>query len=216
MNISPIVSYFVDQGVPLVTVTLLLMFPIVATMIAFLRQTVGIKAFGIYTPSIIIFAFLATGIKYGVALFVSVILVGMVVRFLMKKFRILYLPRVAITLSIVALVILLMLTVGGSFQRTGLAAVSIFPLLIMITLVEKFIATQIEKGNKTAFLLALETLVISIAGYFLLKWNLLINSIIAYPWVILLTIPINIALGKWTGLRISEYFRFREIFKKMQ
>jgi hypothetical protein len=85
----------------------------------------------------------------------------------------------------------------------------------MITLVEKFIATQIEKGNKTAFYLALETLIISVIGYFLLKWGGLIKMIIAYPWMILLTIPINILLGKWTGLRISEYFRFKEVFKKM-
>lgn len=214
-NISPIVSYFVRQGVPLVTAILLLMFPIIATMIAFLRQVVGIKAFGIYTPSIIIFAFFATGIKYGVVLFVSVILIGMAVRFILKRFRMLYLPRIAITLSTVALAMLFVLALGGSLQRTGLAAVSIFPLLIMITLVEKFIATQIEKGNKTAFYLALETLAISIAGYYLLKWDFLINFVVAYPWIILLTIPINIILGKWTGLRISEYFRFREVFKKM-
>lgn len=215
-NINPIVNYFVEQGVPLVTVTLLLMFPIIATLIAFLRQVAGIKAFGIYTPSIIIFAFLATGIKYGIALFVSVILVGMLVRILIKKFRILYLPRVAITLSIVAIAVLILLAIGGSFQRTGLAAVSIFPLLIMITLVEKFISTQIEKGDKTAFLLAVETLGIAILGYYLLKWPFLVNLVISYPWVILLTIPINIALGKWAGLRVSEYFRFREVFKKMQ
>lgn len=216
MNISPIINYFVDQGVPLVTVTLLLMFPIIATLIASLRQLVGIKAFGIYTPSIIIFAFLATGIKYGVALFVSVILVGMIVRLILKKLRILYLPRVAVTLIIVSISILLILTFGGSMKRTGLAAVSIFPLLIMITLVEKFIATQIEKGNKTASILALETLVISICGYYLLNWKLLVNFVIAYPWVILFTIPFNIILGKWTGLRLSEYFRFREVFKKIK
>jgi len=214
-DISPIVNYFVNQGVPLITVTLLLMFPIIATMIAFLRQVIGIKAFGIYTPSIIIFAFFATGIKYGIVLFVSVILVGMAVRFLLKKFRLLYLPRIAITLSTVALAMLMMLAFGGSLQRTGLAAVSIFPLLIMITLVEKFIATQIEKGNRTAFYLALETLAISVVGYYLLKWGVLVKFVVAYPWAILFTIPINIMLGKWSGLRISEYFRFREVFKKM-
>jgi hypothetical protein len=214
-NISPIIKYFVDQGVPLGTVILLLMFPLIATLAAVFRQLIGIKAFGIYTPSIIIFALLATGIKYGLALFIVVILVGMVIRFLLKKLRILYLPRVAITLSIVSLSILLLLVLGGSFQRTGLAAVSIFPLLIMITLVEKFVAAQIEKGNKVAMILALETLIISLVGYYLVKWPLLISLIVAYPWVVLLTLPINFALGKWTGLRLSEYFRFKEVFKRM-
>lgn len=212
---SPIINFFVTEGVPRETVELLLMVPIVATFIAFLRQVVGIKAFGIYTPSIVIFAFIATGIKYGVAIFVSVIIVGMMVRFLLKKLRILYLPRVAITVSIVALAILGILVLGGSQQRTGLAAVSIFPLLIMITIVEKFVAAQIEKGNKTAMILAVETLVISLVGYYLVKWPSLTNLIGTYPWVILFTIPINIFLGKWTGLRLAEYFRFREILKKI-
>lgn len=215
MNSSPIINFFVTEGVPRETVELLLMLPIVATFIAFLRQVVGIKAFGIYTPSIVIFAFIATGIKYGVAIFASVIIVGMLVRFLLKKLRILYLPRVAITVSLVALAILGILVIGGSQQRTGLAAVSIFPLLIMITIVEKFVAAQIEKGNKTAMILAIETLVISLLGYYLVKWPLLTNLIDAYPWVILFTIPVNIFLGKWTGLRLAEYFRFREIIKKM-
>ncbi|OGI22807.1 MAG: hypothetical protein A3E91_03875 [Candidatus Moranbacteria bacterium RIFCSPHIGHO2_12_FULL_40_10] len=190
------------------------MFPIIATIIAFLRQIVGIKAFGIYTPSIVIFALLGTGLKYGVAIFVSVILVGMVARFLLKGLRLLYLPRLAITLSLVAFSILVILMTGGSLQRTGLAAVSIFPLLMIIILVEKFIAAQIEKGGKTAMVLALETLIISLVGYYVIKNGYLIKTVVLYPWIVLLTVPINIFLGKWTGLRLSEYWRFREILKK--
>lgn len=216
LHISPIISYFLNQGVPFDTVLLLLILPVIATFIAFLRQVVGIKAFGIYTPLIITFAFLATnGIKYGIAIFASVILVGMLMRFVLKSFRLLYLPRVAITVSVVALVILGILVFGGSLRRTGLAAVSIFPILIMITLVEKFVTVQIEKGNKTAVVLAFETLLISIIGYYIASWSLLIRFLAQYPWIILATIPINIILGKWTGLRFKEYLRFKEILKKM-
>jgi hypothetical protein len=214
-NINPLISYFINQGVPIDTVVLLLMFPVIVTLIAFFRQIVGIKAFGIYTPSIVIFAFLAIGIKYGAAIFVSVIMVGMLARLVLKKLRMLYLPRIAITLSIVAFSILFILVLGGSFQRTGLAAVSIFPLLIMITIVEKFITAQIEKGSRTALALALETLIISVAGYYLASWSVFIGVMIKYPWVVLFTIPINIFMGKWTGMRLSEYFRFREVLKKM-
>jgi hypothetical protein len=217
-TISPSINYFVSQGVPLETIILVLTLPIIATMIAFFRQVVGIKAFGIYTPLIVTFAFLAmgvNGIKYGVIIFVSVIFIGMVTRFILKKFRLLYLPRVAITLSVVAFSILAILIFGGSLHRTGLAAVSIFPLLIMIAIVEKFVAAQIEKGNKTAILLAVETLVISLIGYYLASWDILRGAIMACPWLVLLTLPINFVLGKWTGLRFAEYFRFREILKKM-
>lgn len=216
-NVSPLIQYFIREGVPLGTVVLLLVLPIVVTLIAFFRQVIGIKAFGIYTPAIVTFAFLATPqLRYGVVVFVSVILVGMLMRFALKSLRILYLPRVAITLSIIAFAILFLLGIGGSMQRTGLASVSIFPILIMITIVEKFVATQIEKGNRTAIILAVETLIISLVGYYLASWPLLVKGLIAYPWAVLFTIPINIFLGKWDGLRLIEYFRFREVLKNLK
>jgi hypothetical protein len=213
---SPIVGFFLSDGVPYETIKLILLLPVIATVIAFLRQVVGIKAFGIYTPLIITFAFLATnGLKYGLVIFASVILIGMVMRFVLKPFRLLYLPRVAIMLTVVAILTLGVLTFGGNMHRTGLASVSIFPILIMITLVEKFVAVQIEKGDKTAIILAMETLLISVLGFFIANWSVLIKLIIAHPWVILFTIPINIILGRWTGLRLAEYWRFKEIIKKM-
>lgn len=219
MQYHSFINFIVEQGVPLQTVALLLMLPIVVTLVAFFRQVVGIKAFGIYTPSIITFALLAfdpNGLKYGIAIFISVIAVGTLSRLLMKQFRLLYLPRVAMTVSIVSLSILGVLVIGGMFQRTGLAAVSIFPLLIMITLAEKFVATQIEKGSRIALILAVETLVISVTGYFLVSWDALVTLILSHPWIILLTFVINFSLGKWTGLRITELLRFRTIIKRLQ
>lgn len=214
-NISPIINFFIAEGIPFETVILILMLPIIATFIAFLRQVVGIKAFGIYTPLIITFAFLATnGLKYGIVIFLVVVLSGMLMRLILKPLRLLYLPRVAIMLSLVAMIVLFMLTLGGNLRRTGLASVSIFPILIMITLVEKFVAVQIEKGNKTAIILTLETLFISVVGFYIASWRGLIILISTWPWVVLLTLPINFFLGKWTGLRLSEYLRFREILKK--
>lgn len=216
LAISPVIRFFILEGVPFETIILILMLPIIATLIAFLRQVVGIKAFGIYTPLIITFAFLATnGLRYGVAIFLAVIFIGMLMRFILKPFRLLYLPRVAIMLTVVALLILLLLVFGGNLKRTGLASVSIFPILIMITLVEKFVAVQIEKGNKTALILALETLVISVIGFYIASWNVLIELLVGHPWIILLTIPINILIGRWTGLRVSEYIRFKDVIKKL-
>jgi hypothetical protein len=208
------VNLALANGVPLETLILVLLLPIIVTVIAFFRQVVGVKAFGIYTPAIITFAFLATNdIRYGITIFITVIVVGTATRLLLKHFRLLYLPRVAIMITIVGFSILLLLIVGGINNRTGLASVSIFPILIMITLVEKFVAVQIEKGGRTAVILALETLLISVVGYYIASWGSLIRLLLTYPWMSLLTIPVNIFLGKWTGLRLSEYFRFRQIIK---
>src|SRR4030043_575653 len=213
-GMTQFIQLALSNGVPLDTLVLVLILPIIVTVIAFFRQVIGIKAFGIYTPAIITFALLATNqIKYGITIFITVIAVGTLTRFLLKHFRLLYLPRVAIMITIVGFSILLLLFVGGTYNRTGLASVSIFPILIMITLVEKFIAVQIEKGNRAAVILSFETLLISVIGYYIASWPFLIKTILNYPWLSLLTVPVNIFLGKWTGVRLSEYFRFRQIIK---
>jgi hypothetical protein len=87
-NISPLINFFLNEGVPFGTVVLILMLPIVATFIAFLRQIVGIKAFGVYTPLLVTFAFLATnGLKYGIAIFLAVVFVFMLMRFALPAAR---------------------------------------------------------------------------------------------------------------------------------
>ncbi len=86
----------------------------------------------------------------------------------------------------------------------------------MITLAEKFVSTQIEKGTRVALILAAETLIISTVGYFLIKSTFVTDLLLAYPlWIIALTFIINITLGKWSGLRLSEYWRFRQVFKHL-
>jgi hypothetical protein len=214
---SSIIQYMINQGVPQETLILLLMLPVVATIIAFARQIIGIKGFGIYTPLIIAFAFLATGLKYGLAFFMAILIVGTLVRLLVKKFRLLYLPRMAIVLTMVALAILIVFWIGAYTQRIGLIAASVFAILIMITLVEKFLTAQIERGGKGAIILTSETLVLSIICYWVASWPWLQNLALTYPFgVILIAIITNIFLGKWTGLRLSEYFRFREVIKNIE
>lgn len=211
-----IVQLALNQGVPRDTIVYVLMYPVILTIIAAARQVVGIKAFGIYTPSIIAVALLATTLKYGLALFLVVLIVALIMRFVLRHARLLYTSRTAIMLSVVALSVLAVLILGGSFKRTGLANVSIFPLLIMITIVEKFVVVQIENGFKTAMFLAFETIFLAIVCYFMVKWESFQSLILDYPVIVLLIILSNILLGKWKGLRLSEYYRFRDVIENVE
>lgn len=226
-NISPFIQFLLDQQLNLDTIILLLLFPVVATIVVILRQIVGIKAFGIYTPSIITLAFVFIAkesfwdIKYAIAIYAIVLFVGMAMRYVLKKLRLLYLPRVAINLTVVSFSVLFTLAIAGYFGRTGFASTAIFPILVIIMLVEKFVTVQIENGNRTAIILAIETLFIALIGYTILSpttpvGEYIISFTLLYPLVVLLIIPFNIFIGKWTGLRLNEYFRFRDVLKKIQ
>lgn len=212
-----IINYLLANGVPRDTIILILMLPIVATIIAFSRQIVGIKTFGIYTPLIIVFTFVAIGIRYGIIIFVTVLLIGSLLRMILKRFRFLYLPRMAILIILVALIILLMFWEAAFSQRIDFITTSIVPIIIIIILVEKFIAAQIGKGARTATILTIETFVIAVVCYMVVQWTTLQNIVLEKPgWVIIGTIIVNILLGKWTGLRLFEYIRFKDVLKYVE
>lgn len=203
------------NGVPELSLVFFLLLPVAATIITFARQILGIKAFGIYIPLITTLAFLATGIKYGVFLFLIIVITGTILRYILRKTRLLYLPRMALTLIMITLCIYILFILAIYFGKIGFIQISVFPILILITLSEKFIATQIRLGNKKAMILTAETLIISILCYYIIKWPLLQQFALSFPIIIIAgTIILNVLLGKWTGLRLTEYFRFKEIIKR--
>ena len=212
-----LVQQIVNFGIPQTTVALVLMLPIVATFIAFARQVIGIRGFGIYITLIVAFAFVATQLKYGLVIFFVVVLTGTFFRVLIRKIRILYLPRMAIILTGVTLAVFLMFLLGSYLKIEGLQAISIFPILITTLIVERFVAAQIERDAKTAVLMTLETLILAIFSYFIINWAFLQQLLLNFSLIsIVLVFLLNYGLGKWTGLRVSEYFRFRELLEYLE
>ncbi|MFH1425904.1 MAG: 7TM domain-containing protein [Candidatus Kerfeldbacteria bacterium] len=210
---SYLMNYMINTGVPVNSLYLILMLPVMATVIAAARQLVGIKAFGIFAPTVIALAFLETGLQYGLIIFLTIIILGAIARILARKLRILYLPRMAIVLSVLALSILVLFFIGAYFDLPGLINISVFPILIMTVITEHFVSVQIEQGYKTAVKLTAETLILSIVGFLIADWTLFKTTMLAYPELILLTLVINYLVGKFSGLRLMEFIRFRKVFK---
>lgn len=207
------INYLVNRGVPINSITLVLMLPVIATILSLSRQIIGIKAFGLVTPAMTTLSFLVMGLEYGLLVFMAILIAGTATRLVLRTFHLLYLPRMALVLTVVSLAILGLFGLGAVMGTRTLASFSIFPILILTLLAEEFIALQFQSGAKRAFVVTAWTLLLSIAGYFIVSWELLRTVILSYPEVVLLAIPINILIGRWSGLRLTEYFRFRKLLR---
>jgi len=87
----------------------------------------------------------------------------------------------------------------------------------MVLMVERFVAIQIERGQKMAIFLTLETLVLALIAYFIINWSWLQQALLRYPFrSFLVLFFFNFLLGKWTGLRVTEYFRFKELMEYLE
>ncbi|MFH1012406.1 MAG: 7TM domain-containing protein [Candidatus Peregrinibacteria bacterium] len=211
--ISYLVNFMIVNGIPSNTIVLILMLPLIATIVTFMKQVIGVTTFGLYTPSIITLSFLALGLKFGLTILILIIISGAVLRRALDRFRLLHTPRIGIILTLSTLVILLMLALGTYLDISQIASIAVFPMLIMTTLAEKFVSAMSDKGFYAAMLLMLETTVVSLICYWAVEWQYMQNLVLGHPEIILLFLVINVLLGRWTGLRALEYVRFREVMK---
>lgn len=213
--LSTLVSYMVTKGVSSEMIILLLMLPVILTIITFLKQVVGVTTFGLYTPAVITLSLVALGWQIGLSLLAIILFVGYLTRASMKRYRLLYFPKIATILTVISLVLLVVLAIAASFGIT-LAPDTIFILLIMATLSEEFMSVKEEMGLRNALMAVGETVLVALLCFSIVQWGVLKSLIIAYPEIVVLTIVVNVFLGKWTGLRLSEVVRFKEIFKYLE
>ncbi len=214
--LSALVNSMIDKGVPSNMILLVLMLPIIVTVVAFMKQVVGIDTLGVYTPSILTLSFIALNLWFGLLIFVALLLIGGAVRHFLHRYRLLYIPRMAIILTFVSLTILLLLFLGAYFEIGNVAGVAIFPMLIMSTMVEKFVTIQSDRGFKGAIKVVLEVLSVSILCYFVADWGLLKTLVLGHPEIILFFLIFNFLLARWSGLRLTEYIRFRELIHHIE
>ncbi|MFC1687143.1 7TM domain-containing protein [Patescibacteria group bacterium] len=212
--LSRLVTNFVAQGVPSNTIYLILAFPFVAFIIAFARQILGLSAFGVYTPAMIAISFLILGINFGMATLLIVIVAAWILRWLLNKIELLFIPRTALVISSIALsflgVIWFLLYYGSSIA----ISLAIFPMLVMSTVTEKFMSAQSEEGLRSALFGVLRTIIVAGGAYYFVVWPAFADILTSTPELVLLPLFLLIILGKFTGLRLGEYFRFKALLRE--
>jgi len=215
MNVfQSIISQAIASGVSEKTIILFLLLPLVASLVAAARHLIGFRGFGILIPTAIALAFFAMGIGTGILVFLAILLVASIARRVLRKLRLHYLPRMALLLWFVAMAVLVLILISPYFGLGQLTAVSIFPVLILILSAEEFISVQIGKSLWEASRLTIETFIIALVGYVIFNFHPLQELAFKQPhWVILIPLALNLLVGRFTGLRLLEYRRFRRLLK---
>jgi hypothetical protein len=211
LNIVNIYSLFERLGISQNLLVILLMIPFGAIVVVIFRNVVGLETFGTFLPALIAAAARETGLLWGLIGFVMIILISSLVRRVLDKVHLLHSPKMAILLTNVVIVILLITIFGVQFNLFELAHVSLFPIAILAITAERFSLMEIEQGWRKALTISLNTLVVIAAAYAVMASLFLQSMILAFPELLFLIIALNLWLGKWVGMRVTEFYRFRRL-----
>jgi hypothetical protein len=191
--------------------SVLLMIPIGALIMVLMRNIVGIDAFGTFMPVLIALAFRETKLFWGVILFTLLVTLGLTIRFLLDRLRLLLVPRLS---AVLIVVVVLMLFISMTSHRLGLEmglSVALFPMVIIAMTIERMSIVWEERGAPDAIRAGLGSLVVAVAAYVFMGMQWLEHLIFTFPELLLVILALVLLAGRYTGYRLTELRRFKDL-----
>jgi hypothetical protein len=217
------------SGIDSELLVLLLLLPIAVTIIGIFRHIIGFRSLGIYLSLLMTFLLyelgtngtnvysdFGQGLKYGLGLFLLVFSSTLFAYTITKKWALHYYPKLGIIITIVTSLLLLVFLILGSLNMKGIFNINLFTLILIVGLSEKYISILVRKKIKPTLMIALESVLQAVICFAIISYAPFISFILLYPYLIILLFPINYIIGRFAGLRLTEFQRFRKILNEIE
>lgn len=193
--------------------SLMLLLPLGALITAFFRNVIGIRTFGTFSPALLAMSFIYASWGVGIAILLVVVAAGYFGRWYLERLHLLMVPRLSIVLTIIILCVVFCVSAIYYFSPSSDSKGVLLPLVILTILIERFHVTAEEDGFPFALQLVVGTTIVSAFCYLLLMWDYIGQLLLIYPEAHLFTIALFIVIGRYSGYRLVELWRFRDLVK---
>lgn len=207
---------FSPQAMPLQTqhlYMLLFTIPLGALLVVVMRNVVGITTYGTFMPILIALAFRETGLLWGLALFSGVIALGLLFRSYLERLKLLFVPRVAAVLTVVIMLLGAISVVSSQLQLYQALTVGLFPMVIIAMTIERMAVVWEEHGPREAIVAAGGSLITAVLGYLAMTREHVMHLFFVFPETLLVVLALILLLGRYTGYRLTELWRFRHLVR---
>ncbi|HEX7013014.1 MAG TPA: inactive transglutaminase family protein [Steroidobacteraceae bacterium] len=189
----------------------LLLIPVGALVIMLLRNFVGLKTFGTFMPVLVALAFRETQLLWGIVLFVVIVSLGLAIRFYLEKLRLLLVPRLTCVLTVVVLLMVGISVLSHKLDLQPGLSIALFPMVILSMTIERMSIVWEERGASEAIQEGVGSMIVAAMAYLVMGLPWLEHLVFVYPELLLLVIAASLLAGRYTGYRLLELWRFKEL-----
>jgi hypothetical protein len=195
-------------------VEFLLLLPVAALVICIYRNLIGLDSFGTFAPALIGLAFRDLRESWrGILVFVAIVLIGWGMRRILDRYHLLQVPRKAFVLSLVVVLLIVCIVASSSHGMDATRYITLFPMVILTSMIERFWTLEVEDGTTSSFKTLLTTILIAASISLILSFPAVVNHMFRFPETLGLVMAAQLLIGRYTGYRLSELFRFRDFVK---
>lgn len=194
-------------------VQFLLLLPVAALIVCVFRNLIGLISFGTFAPALLGLAFRELASLPGLGVFLAILLTGWLLRRVLARYHLLQVPRVALMLSLVVGLLVAIIVVANWWEMPATSYISLFPLVILVGMIERFWTLEEEDGMAASFRTLLVTVIIAATIALVLSMRAVPRHFFRYPETLGLVMAALLVIGRYTGYRLTELFRFRDFLR---
>ncbi|MBO0700028.1 MAG: hypothetical protein J2P46_16640 [Zavarzinella sp.] len=192
-------------------VEFLLLLPVAALVCCVVRVLIGLHTYGTFAPALLGLSFREVQSPVGGFVLLLVLSAGWVFRRGLARLNLLQVPRSAVMLSLVVGLLVAFILYSHARGRTAADAIPFLPLVIVTGLVERFWTTEEEDGTAVAVRTMAATLATAVAVLLVVRADVVRQVVVGHPETLGLVAAAQLLLGRYTGYRLLELYRFRDL-----
>jgi hypothetical protein len=187
---------------------LIMLLPVGALVVVAMRVLVGIRTSGTFMPVLIALAFLQTDLLPGIASFILVVSVGLLIRSYLSSLNLLLVARIATLVILVIGIISVFSVVSYQLGLMRGLNITFFPMIILAWTIERMSIIWEEQGPREVLIQGGGSLLVAILAFLVMDQPLVRHLAFNFPELHLATLALVMILGRYMGYRLLELGRF--------
>jgi hypothetical protein len=187
---------------------LIMLLPVGALVVVFMRIMVGVETSGTFMPVLIALAFLQTNLIPGVLSFLLVVAVGLLIRSYLSSLNLLLVARIATLVTVVIAIISVFSILSYRLGFAGGLTITFFPMIILAWTIERMSILWEEEGPREVLVQGGGSLLVATLAFLLMDLSTVRHLAFNFPELHLCLLALILLLGRYTGYRLSELRRF--------
>lgn len=187
---------------------MLLLLPFGALVVCLMRIMVGIKTSGTFMPVLIAVAFVQTSLLPGLAAFIGVVTLGLLMRGYLSSLNLLLVSRISALIVLVLFITAGISIIGYQMGYSTGMTVTFFPMVILAWTIERMSILWEEEGAREVVTQGFGSLLVAIFAFLVMRAPLAEHLSFNFPELHLVVLGLILLLGQYTGYKLTELRRF--------
>lgn len=214
--ISKFVNIFSEKWFDTSSIYIIILIPFILTILSFTKHFIGFSTVWIVVPTLLIILFIEVWVVFSLAFFLFFLLLNILIATFASRLNLLYTPKISLITTLNLLALIFWITFLDKISYVTITFNDTIYFVLFVIIAERLTSLIMSKEFWEYKSALLNTVVITLICYFIFDYWALKIYLLAYPELMLLLLPLNYLLWRFTWLRITEYFRFKEVIKSIE